>query len=170
MATLTCAVFSNAGLSLLNVSEGFKGFVFWSFHKVRFTRGRRKTHHHHFPGFMMMICSRKLLRGIDYWRLNNFTQDLQNASNGGIWAHSARWQPRLSHSHLRVLFSARLESTQCLGRFRQIYQTESAESAEPDLFWEFVELRNRTSRISRIRVFLEICWNSDYNINNNDTD
>ncbi len=48
-----------------------------------------------------------------------------------------------------ALWCARRESTQCLGRFRQIYQTESAES---DPFWEYVELRNRISRISRIRA------------------
>ena len=99
-------------------------------------------------GVMMMVSFRRS-RGIDFWSPKT-TQDLQNASNGVIWAHSERWQPRLSHSHLRGLFSARLESTQCLGRFRQIYQTESAESAESDPFWEFVEHRNRISRISRI--------------------
>ena len=46
--------------------KGLKGCVFKPPSKIRFTRGRRKTHHHHFPGIVMMIFSRNSFTEADF--------------------------------------------------------------------------------------------------------
>ena len=156
----TCAWWSSLILRFQRVCR--------SFQKIRFTRGRRKRHHHHFLGlwwwYHLEICLEGLileaLRPPKIYKMPVMAWFELTRSDGNHGSAT------LTCVVFLVPGSSLLNASEGFGRFTRPNQpnqtlsgnllnietesAESAESAESDPFWEFVEHRNRFSRISWI--------------------